>query len=181
MQGKTAQQPVSGGVLWDGGSGWIPSLLGVSLLLCSLLDKTHWTIRQVYETFIEGTRESQKSGSVWALYYSERHKWGGLFRLRTWLGRHFVLLSNLTPAGHPSSRPWVRHAPKPHFVMFSSSSAVGGFLQLQNDQCLRLLPRAVVRYGVAPWPVREGQCGFSEWGSVLLGRHFHGWFSYSPP
>ena len=32
--------------------------------LCSLLDKTHRTIRQVYETFIEGTRESQKSGSV---------------------------------------------------------------------------------------------------------------------
>lgn len=127
-----ALQPLSGGVLWNSGSGWIPPLSEVSLLLCSLLDKTHRTIRQVYETFIEGTRESQKSGSVWALSYSEPHKWGGLFRLRTWLGGHFVLPCNLTPVGHPSSRPWVRLAPKPHSVMFNSSSAVGGFLQLQQ-------------------------------------------------
>lgn len=61
---RKALQLLPGGVLWDGGSGGISPLSGVSLLLCSLLDKTHRTIRQVYETFIEGTRESQKSGSV---------------------------------------------------------------------------------------------------------------------
>lgn len=57
-----------------------PSPSGVSLLLWAVLHKPQRTVRQVYETFIDGTWESQKSSSVKALSYLKLPKVGRPFQ-----------------------------------------------------------------------------------------------------
>ena len=153
---------------------WMNPFFGVSLLLWSQVNKPHWTIRQVYEIFIEETRESQKSSSVQALLYLKLHKWGSLSRLRTFLGGHFPWsfppsLQSPLPQDNPPLRPRFFKSMSWHTHKLCSVS-----LRLQlcllrasctcsNDQCLRLFPRAAGNCGVAPGTIQEGQCGCSEW------------------
>lgn len=98
-QRKTALQPVCGGDLPEEGSGWIPPLLE-SPCCCGLCSINLRGLLGRFMKLLSMGHGNLRRAVPWKLYLTWNcPKWGGLFRLRTLLGRRSpgrsALLSSL--------------------------------------------------------------------------------------